>query len=802
MRNKLQSNTFSATKYPETFIDLYKFQMELDENYNKEIYVDSSDFVSLIIGSNNYYTHIKDDWQFRFKQFEQKMTMVHSMMYHNHLGTLRLLNPHMSEFIEKSLPSSPRMSQPLDVKNSDEIMGHYGLIYFTEEEKEKKAIDEMLPFERVEEEAEIRFKLMYLIDREHPKKRASHLINENIISFETETNFSIPQITDTKLFKELYRILNQLENRNHNNFIDALALCQLQNKLDLAYEEMKDEAKEVTIPLFYGRGKILEAVKEVSKDRKLITNGRFPFVFEGKSKEKHLIVQNADFFIIDALYNKSKTENQNNLTFKDFFDGIIKYYEENREGMKGAGKQKIQESTDRAVHLDFFKKWWQDTEGEKDLKKSLEKLNDFRQEELKSEEFQYISEQFEEIYKQEVAKQDLGLKYINTVFHRRFMRSLSKKHDEAGKLSYDLNHEFLTRLSYPPPSVEAIEKFIQKLYISYQIEDTEKNDELKVEMLTYLQYVLDYDVLKVVRPSERTPENKKKLEHLCVMLSILWIEGEYKLIDQFCNAIRATFEEHSTEPIENYYPNYPIALLHATSIIKLEEDNGINYKRIEKILNCVHNKFGDNNYKAWLGEAFVYAKLWESVSRKVSIPEIMSLLPPLNDIEKERRNNYYKKCSELSLNVYKKIKELQQQDRQESNRRVRHRREYYAINLHIYIETLNRSLKEFPTELENYVKDLEGVADPLLEHESYKDTIARFDQRMAAKIGIEQPENVSKYEKYTTSALERIKEAIKSCEKHNNPIDTMLSRTLKNELMRMDMEGPSYFNKCEILSAK
>lgn len=796
------TSTFLVVNNPERFSGLYRFQNELDKKYSKKIYFDSSDFTSIIYGINDFYNLNLQNSAFDFSQFHQKMVMVHSLAYYYFLGTIHLLNPHMFEFLEKISPSNTQISTPLEFGSIDDIRIKLNLINPKEDDINTKDIVELLPFSKIEKEAEIRFKLMYLINKGHPKKRASYLKESKCISFDIDKHFNITSFTNTLLFKKIYSYLNEIEpKKNHNNFHDALALCQLQKKLDSFYTELDLGKEKPTIPILYGRGKLLNAAKKISQDQNLKNDGKFPFKFYGDSGE-HLIVQNEDFFLVDALYNFTAQDSNNDFRFTHFYEQINDYYNTTSKSITNKILQsenitpetkKVKKSTEQAIHLDFFKKWWEN-KGRTDLKQSLITINDFGEEKLKTESFKYIDDSFQKFYNEvenKVSKHTLGLKYIKIAFERKFMDSLAAKHSKAGKLKYDLEQEFLTRFSYPLLSVSKIAEFIGKLYKTFAEDNINGNDELKIEMLSILQYVLSYSVLKL--DENKTNANKEKLANLCVMLSILWIEKEYSLLNEFCMAIRSTFvKKSSSKEVENYYPNYHIALLHATSIIRLHVSDPIDYPRVEKILNCIGKKYNDQNYKAWLGQAFVYSKLWESVSKRISIPEIFSITEPLNSKESNLRLKYYDECSQLSFKSLKKIKSLEKIDPLEK-KRIRQRRKYYSINLYIYIETLNRPLVSFPGDLNDLVKNLEGVAESFLDHERYQDTLARYYQRMAAMTAIEKPNESIKYEKYIKIALEKITSAMKSANSKNNKMDLSLYKALFNELKHMDVEGVEYF---------
>lgn len=792
------ANTFLVIENPQEFSDLYQFQMELDKKFKKEIHIDSSDLISLIFGINNFYELETDKLNFHLNMFNNKMTMVHSLIYYKHLGTLHLLNPHMFEFLDQISTSKAKLSNSLNRDSIATIRFQLNLIDPTEDEIKEGDIQKMLPFSKIEKEVEDRFKLIYLFDSGHPKKRAIYLKEQGVISFKTDENFNISKLTESKLFKKLYSSLNKIEkNKNHNNFHDALALCQLQKKLEDFHEGHK-KGIDLPIPLMYGRYKLKEAAEIISKDKDFCVADKYPFIYYGDSGQ-HLIVQEENFFLIDALYNFKLNSEPATVTFDLFFKQIQDYYKNTLDSKSVNIPKSLQEFTpdgvhlkkaaEKAIHFDFFRKWWEG-DGRADLKTSLEIINEFDKARLDNESFSYVDNEFKYLFEElerDILFHNLGLKYIKIVFHRKFMESIVSKHNEAGLLDYDLEQEFLTRFSYPIESVDLIKNFIEKLFITFSKSDLSANDDLKIEMLLQLQYVLDYEVLKL----ERNEPNKEKFNNLCVMLSILWMEGEYKLLDQFCTEIRNTFVSNFNSEVEKvYYPNYQIALLHASSIIRISSPVLLDYVQVERILDCINNKYNEKTYKAWLGQSFVYSKLWESVSKRLSIPEIMAISQSLKPSENELRKKYYKKCTELAQYTIKMIEEL---DNSGQNR-LRERRKYYAINTYVYIETLNRPMYDFPGNLNKFVIILEGITDTFFSHERYQDTLARFYQRMAAKIAIESPENTSKYNNLVELSIKKTNGAIYSAKKKNNHMDIALFESLMNELEHMKVDGCDYFN--------
>jgi hypothetical protein len=333
---RLHSKTFEIINRPEEFINIYKFQLELDDEmkYKKEIFVDSSDFVHMILGINNYYKILDE---FQTDLFHKKMTMLHSLIYKEYLGSVKLLNPHMFEFLDLNISTDANISKLIKIISREDLAYVLKLNLLEQTEVFNKMLADVMSYSDIQEMAETIFKLTYLINKDLPKQRFMHLIERKIFSFDTDSDFDVPKLTNSLLFKKLYAGLNKLrDNKSINNFRDALALCQLQEKL--THVNNLDGSCIKTIPLFYARPQILLLVKDISEDVELLIDGKKPFIFKGDESGEQLIVQGEDFFILDALYNFRKGQEKGNMRFADFFTEIDNVLNTINAGKESFGK--------------------------------------------------------------------------------------------------------------------------------------------------------------------------------------------------------------------------------------------------------------------------------------------------------------------------------------------------------------------------------------------------------------------------------------------------------------------------------
>jgi phage tail tube protein FII len=260
---------------------------------------------------------------------------------------------------------------------------------------------------------------------------------------------------------------------------------------------------------------------------------------------------------------------------------------------------------------------------------------------------------------------------------------------------------------------------------------------------------------------------------------------------ELCTELRKTLEKDSSG---DSYPNYQTAFLHAASILYMKQEmDEAKYNAVEEILNCVNKKYGADDYKSWIGQSFIYIKLWESTSPNVFIPE-NNLQNYFTEEQLKLRSKYYKESSKLTKAAFEKIDELREALSDQSKDFERNKRYYYAINNYIYIETTNRPLEDFPGDLTDLVKKLEGIAKPDLQHERYYDTLARFDLRMAVKIARTEKKQKEKYSQYLESSLKYIKKAIDRAKNKKNEGDLALFDALESELQRIKIHGLEYYS--------
>jgi uncharacterized lipoprotein NlpE involved in copper resistance len=415
--------------------------------------------------------------------------------------------------------------------------------------------------------------------------------------------------------------------------------------------------------------------------------------------------------------------------------------------------------------------------------------------------YTYVQEEFKKTYDlatKDAKRKSFQMTFLQMTFRQDFMGLLIEKHNKVGEFLYDLDNEFITRFSYPPETINVVSDFIRGIYSAHIDGENEDKESIKLEMNNRLQYVFDSNLSNTIGGAE----NSKRLEDLCVMLSILWLNNYHKLLCKCCNHLRETFEKKANG---DSYPNYQTAFLHAASILANKDKEKDYFKKVEEILECVNKKYGkktDRNknknkkitYKAWIGQSFIYIKLWESFISRISIPENSYTHDIAESIVKLRKK-YYEKSSAFAKKAFEKIRERKVNNSDQAKENERNRRYYYAINNYIYIETLNRPLEDFPGDLEHLVRELETVSKPGLQHERYYDTLARFDQRMAAKIAITDKKQNKQYTQYIKSALVKIKKAMVRAKNKNNKIDLLLFEALHIELEKMNIHGLEYYSK-------
>lgn len=766
--------TFVKVNELSGFSDIYKFQKEIDEFGKKKIFFDTANIISLIAGINDLY----DLSRFNIEKFDSQKTLLLACVFRGWLGKIQLLPPHLQEFWNKR--NDPRLF-PENEEDEDnyltDIWNRLGLDHLAGRNVEvsEETLERTFNYQQVKTDAVQRFKLLYLLKENSWRSRFLLLFKgrkknkEQVLDLSKEKDFQISWIYQQPLFKSTYSLLNEKRpGYAKNNFMDALALYYLQEYLsDFKAKCHLPIEQRSPFPLFYSHQKhIVEVVKKLSKEK---FQNESPFVYSGKSGNI-LVVQDTDFFLVDAIFQAGKKMDRFK-NFEGFLQMIRKSDSRRIDASPIVGVDILEKDTELATFFKFFTFWWEQY-GYLEVKQSLYSFykREFNFPMYKKEYEKEILEMDKRMERDKILYNVLRVTYSKL---RNFRGKLNEIFNSTGELSFDVYSEFSTRFAFPYKICKDVDDLLLKLHESHKVVDQGQLDEEKTRLVTYITYLVD----------KKNIDNFEKKAKLTSALAVLWIIGEYNLLDKLGSFIRKVYSKGSKTDV---YPDYYLATLHAAAIMRNRVD--LNVEKAEKILDCVQTKFGKENYKVWVSLSYVYYLIWK---KNISIHEIPELLFP-----KDWKKLFSKTCKgyyEISAKFVKKaIDYLEDKLMASSDPKKnadRNRNFYYAVNNFVYFKTMNDNSKNFSSpELSRFYSILRNAPEGQF-HERYHDTCARYLQRKAALLALKDPNNIDDYNDILEEALGLVDYAIRNG-KLNGVDDQKHFSDLKGSIKQMKREGP------------
>jgi len=712
---------------------------------NYQIYFDTADIIDMLTGMQG----LSNGYAFKWGLYEQPKQLVYAVAYQNWLGPITLLPPHLTELYDKI--NGNHFLFPEKLTDLEHSKKEFWSKYIPENVRHLivNPQNDYLGIEVIEalmKTAPHIFQGVYLLQgSSFWKKRYKSLKERKLIQFDG-TTYNVLEISKDPVFKSLQTLLNKERPYNtSNNYIDALALCLFDRKL----QEHERNPKRNPLPIFYSdQDHLLNATEEVAKKE---IKGRFPFSIETEDQKNTLLVRDANFFFLTGVLQGAELEDV------QLFDRLNNCFNslqrtEGKNNKLGDAKakmgQEIEENAPLTLLLEFFKRWWH-TLGIKELKEVFKKdyhLDPQQEEKLSKEINEYINQE------QQRLKQDLGQRPQVLALLRTVWKELHKMEERLKKLypeniSIEAAHEFGSRFSFPKPVYEKIQRhFNRMMEAAYGGEDSDI-DEVKTETVNYI-----FDAL-TAKHLKSTGEINEKLDNLAITIGILWLLEKHKLIDEISKVLVKLPALKLDK--QDVYPSPAFAIMHAAALLVSEDPHIVS---IQNIINCVEDKYsgakGRKNYKVWMALSYVYFRL-----AIIQYPPLDQIPENLTEFERESKTrqaalSYLVKTVEFAEKslLYLEIKIADGVGKEELHRW--RRAYYYAINNIIYAKTiiLTGNLNK---ELEEKVFQLEALNDNKLFHEHrYSDTLARYYYRIAHHSQSNQRQfNINQSKKFNERSL-------------------------------------------------
>ena len=282
------------------------------ETANPQLFFDTYAALDMLLGLKKI-----ADGGFKKDLFLLPETLVYALSYQHWLGPIHLLPPHTEELIFKIKDSdnsllNDKSATPFEAQEQ-EMWGALGLNTIQSAPPISSGAKKSAWLHALKAESSDLFKAFYLLQESSSwKARYKQLTTSNVLHFSQEQDYRLGDITKTPLFNDLLTAFNRARpRRSDNNYMDAVALCLLDQKLQ-AFEASDGQ---LPLPIFYClQPNILDTVAAFSE--KTYEKGHRPFTWKHENKA-HLIVRNSDFFVLFGVMKA--LQDQNHGSYDRFF---------------------------------------------------------------------------------------------------------------------------------------------------------------------------------------------------------------------------------------------------------------------------------------------------------------------------------------------------------------------------------------------------------------------------------------------------------------------------------------------------
>ena len=697
--SNLSIETISDLSTVENIIDSYGIQLLEEERRNKgelklQYYFDTFDVVNLIRGGLEYTDLFRGFNREKYEK-EELQNLVYAFVFQGvfkNTTTIRMLEPHKLEFTIKS--SSKEGMGGLNEMDREDLINN-ALTYlnsnFTEIDEVLKNKNSKQIIQKLIKNTPAFFTINFLLEKGISwQKRLKHLRNEKILSFDkVENEFEL--IEDAELFKTISEGFKSARDANaDNNLYDSLAFYHLQKLLDKHIDDPANNPLPVFLESTPTVKKAIQNINEVNP--KLFS---YPRDKDNPDSQRIPIVRGFLFFALEPIFST-------NLNVKNLFENLdnsrpilrnlieeeyIKIIESSRNNTVRHDLRKVvkhfEYNISNLIKTKFTQEIW--------LKEEIYlKLIDQLQEECleliewTKQENLTIGQNLEDELKEILGEANAGISRTRrlTTIIKAFDQAKEDVNDaflqETAKGKLDIFKDFaLMKFGIDPRVFPRLQDFVESLMI--------------IENLSYDSPELNslLSNLSVKKTNDVSAKNFLK------GIVVAWMLGKYNLIIELC------------DPFDNdfFKDQFSVALIYAAA--KAEQDRSKKgEEKVKEIIDCVLS-VNKNNYKVWIGVAYLYNRLWEYRNKLYhGVPEM-----DLRKWRQIKKNPFYKSYFEegtykyiLQAHDILKIKVAEEKEKDGENYHIYLSYYLYALNNVIYYTAKNGAEKQFKN-LHEYVKD-------------------------------------------------------------------------------------------------
>ncbi|MDZ4706099.1 MAG: hypothetical protein SH848_19380 [Saprospiraceae bacterium] len=571
-------------------IQEYEERLRDENQLTLAYYFDSADVINMLQGGWAYESSTKFDEEALRRDREK--VLVYALAFEGLLGTIHLLDPHFLELMKKLEQSDFFLKSPSREEYKDfatqVLHAHKPLVSSKVRPVSKRNVEAYVE-ELVEEGADL-FRANYLL-REFAWPRRLKYLKDDTKRLLLD-NGRIPEISDLDLFVKIRKGFDVVRPaRSENNNQDALALYFLQEKLTVHLQDARQP-----LPVFYGSSSFIRrAVKEIQKNDSAL------FTYPSQEGGPRIpIVRDALFFILEPVF---KIGDKTEAFFQELQDAkggiralVRREYERYRNrnfalvSEMDKARKEFEHSIREIINVKFNQEIWIKHQFHKNMVDDLKQSLHWQQEEETS------------LIEQELRKGlEEALRSAQQALQRSIEWSAIVRHFDDLKTDVE---------TYLPKSAAKLDVFRDFALIRFGLD---KQKLTRIQGITEAMIVRLDDRLpdaEIISLLMTKPETEDKTERLLLGLSIAWLLEKYKLIVTLC-------DQFTNQDMQR---RYEIALLLGASTISLNK-NTQGIERTQEIINCILDK--KDNYRVWLGIAFLYYRMWEVSSKQAGdLPEM------------------------------------------------------------------------------------------------------------------------------------------------------------------------------------
>ncbi|WP_298894588.1 hypothetical protein [uncultured Psychroserpens sp.] len=633
---------------------------DLDKAENKiqiKLYFDTYDIITMILGL----CALSKPNSIDINEFDQNESLlIYASVVRGWLDNIHLLKSHQDEFLIKLNDSDLMFTKDQIVE--DLKLDFIGRIDIDNIKNNLKTADSTKNyFEQIQVNCESLFKINYLLN---PTKwiDRSKLYSNNVIFFK-KYKLTYEELGKTEIFKDALSILNTIRpkvKQIRSNYIDAIAISQLQQELDLF-----NSKKTKTLPLFYKStstlGKALDELTKLEKD----------YLTYKRGSEKISIFRGSDYYKIDSIFNALKKQESSEI-IEDL--EAIKNEIKNTFNKEVSGNSLIDdpertlELIKNDININFYEKIWFDNDGYKEILKTLSSLTENNNKFNKKDVQTIISR-----YKKEVSKEYKNeieyLKNLNDVWDQFKHIDFNKLKDLLPeKRDINLYTDFaLTRFPLSSKAYDIVTESMENLFGSL-----EKNDNLEFQT-------------NIINGLANCLYAEKISDRHVSYFVILWILGEYDLICSLFSFIIKKRKLLKTKPNKWKFEEIGVLSIYGASLIMCsppQRDELIDLINLFKLIDQPK----DDLYRIHMLIAYFSFQVWDNAS-KIIIPEMTN--KKLDDIPYRAFYDNALDYGELTKDKLSTLKDKGE------DKLFKERKYYYMINSILYYTTRGGNLSDF-----------------------------------------------------------------------------------------------------------